>query len=337
MGILLIDPNNEDRSRIESLLQSFGYHNIYAFAQAQEAETKLSLNHETTVNTIFSIDTIIIDVSQGSTYLKLIEKMKRSYIFQNVTIIATSDHNRAEAMSSAFAYGASDFLGKPVEEFELKARVRSSIKLKFEIKRRLARERELLEATNQLSDLNELLANLSLIDSLTGIPNRRCLEQTLDKEWRRAERNNLPLTFIMIDIDYFKQFNDTYGHQLGDNCLLEVARGLKTQLRRPGDFIARYGGEEFSIILPGTSADLITGLCEQLNKYLKSLRIPHEASKVADHVTISMGIASAIPKKAGPSSLEGLIKEADEALYNAKANGRNQFVFATSSNKKEPA
>ena len=337
MGILLIDPNETERKMIADHLHNWGYHNIHSFKDVQEAETKLSLNSDGVINAIFSIDTAIIDVSGGQEYYRLIEKMKHSYILKNVPIIAMSEHSRAEAMSSSFAYGASDFLSKPIQEFELKARVRSGIKLKFEIERRMARERELLEATNQLADLNELLSNMSLMDSLTGIPNRRCFDNTVEQEWRRAERNGSALTFIMIDIDFFKQYNDTYGHQMGDSCLVEVARAIKTQLRRPGDFLARYGGEEFAIVLPNTSSDQIEVLCKQINQHLASIHIPHETSKVAKHITVSMGISSAAPSADKSATPADLINDADKLLYQAKDNGRNQYVISTSSESKKPA
>jgi len=193
----------------------------------------------------------------------------------------------------------------------------------------LEREQELeaqsteLEAINQQLLLrNEELRRISLLDGLTGISNRRYLDEVLEREWKRGQRENTPISLLMIDIDFFKDYNDNYGHLAGDDCLRAIAGGLKNAALRPGDVVARYGGEEFAIILPGTHQQGAVTVGENALRSVDTLKMPHKASGVSEYVTISIGIATLIPGKAtGP---EQLIACADRALYQAKKRGRNQ-------------
>ena len=169
--------------------------------------------------------------------------------------------------------------------------------------------------------------DLSNRDSLTGISNRRHFEEGLDRIWKQAIRLSKPVSIIMCDIDNFKAYNDTYGHQKGDECLKLVADTLHETLKRPLDMIARYGGEEFIIVLPDTALEGAVYIAEQLRENIESLKIIHEASKAADVVTISLGVASALP--AHHSSYEPLISVADKALYEAKESGRNRVTSAS--------
>lgn len=173
------------------------------------------------------------------------------------------------------------------------------------------------------------LRGLAYIDSLTGIPNRRRLDEYLGDEFKRAIRSRAPLSIIMADVDYFKQYNDTYTHSGGDFCLQRVANAIKATLRRPADLVARYGGEEFAIILPDTPPDAAIALADDIRKHVESLSIPHESSEVARHVTISMGVAGALPDS--KISASELLIEADTALYQAKKNGRNRVTMCRDS------
>lgn len=172
-----------------------------------------------------------------------------------------------------------------------------------------------------LREQAEILRGLALIDSLTGIANRRRLDEYLADEFRRASRSNSPLAVIMLDIDYFKQFNDTYGHQTGDFCLQRVANAIKATLHRPADLVARYGGEEFAVILPDTSFAGASALAEDIRKHVESLGIPHATSTAAPHVTLSLGISNA--QSYVNISDKALLQQADRALYQAKSAGRN--------------
>jgi diguanylate cyclase (GGDEF)-like protein len=168
------------------------------------------------------------------------------------------------------------------------------------------------------------LRGLAFIDSLTGIANRRRMDEYLSDEFKRAKRNHSPLSIVMLDIDYFKQFNDTYGHQSGDFCLQRVANVIKATLHRPADLVARYGGEEFAIILPDTSFAGAAALAEELRKIIQGLSIPHESSLVAPHITLSIGISKA--QSYDNISEATLLSQADQALYQAKSQGRNRVM-----------
>lgn len=170
--------------------------------------------------------------------------------------------------------------------------------------------------------MEEKLRLFSYLDGLTGVANRRHFDETLSREWRRMARDARPLSLIMCDIDFFKAYNDTYGHLKGDECLKQVARTLSKALQRPGDTVARYGGEEFAGVLPGTDEKGGTYLAETLRARVESLGITHSSSQVSSVLTISVGVATAIPEK--QSSPPELISMADQALYKAKREGRNR-------------
>ena len=181
------------------------------------------------------------------------------------------------------------------------------------------------DINTQLQDANMKLKYLAHMDGLTQIANHRFFMENLEREWRLAVRQIAPLSLLFVDIDYFKSYNDTHGHQQGDECLKQVAQALARGLVRPRDFVARYGGEEFVAILPGTESQGARVAAEKLRVLVEQLHIPHGGSDVSDWVTISLGVASCIPgRKENPMSL---LQSADRALYQAKRNGRNQTIF----------
>jgi diguanylate cyclase (GGDEF)-like protein len=186
-------------------------------------------------------------------------------------------------------------------------------------------EQRVAERTAQLEDANRKLATLSATDGLTGLANRRHFDEILRSESVRALRYRQPLGIIMIDVDHFKEYNDCYGHQAGDDCLVRVARALQSGMRRASDLTARYGGEEFSIVLPNTTVDGASQLGEALRCSIEQLRIAH-ASAPAGIVTISVGVA--ILAGEGEASPDALMKAADAALYRAKHAGRNCVVLS---------
>ena len=177
---------------------------------------------------------------------------------------------------------------------------------------------------NEKKELEYVLVKMSMIDGLTGLANRRHFDEIFEREWRRGLREQSSLSVVMIDIDYFKKYNDRYGHQAGDDCLRTVGQCLADTIKRPGDFIARYGGEEFVVILPSTELDSALSIAESMRGNISDLKLSHGDSLVAPVVTISAGVASAVPAKDGFS--DRLIKMADDALYKAKDSGRNRVI-----------
>jgi diguanylate cyclase (GGDEF)-like protein/PAS domain S-box-containing protein len=184
---------------------------------------------------------------------------------------------------------------------------------------------ERLEKEKRLHDANVMLRYISNMDGLTGIPNRRYFDEKLQEEWNRLKRNSSPFSAIMIDIDFFKKYNDFNGHQAGDECLRQIASVLKDTVKRPGDFAARYGGEEFVILLPETDKQGAAHVAELLQANVKNLNIPYLSNVIEPIVSISIGCSTLIPdEKTKP---EDLIKLADTELYKAKKSRRNQLIF----------
>ena len=187
-----------------------------------------------------------------------------------------------------------------------------------------SKTRALEEANEHLASAIETLHRISTQDGLTGVSNRRAFDETLAQEWRRAARSGASLSILMLDIDYFKAYNDAEGHQAGDDVLRRVAQTLRTSLHRAGDVVARYGGEEFVILLPQTDAEHAAHIAERLRQKIEELDIPHLASPM-ERLTVSIGVASLIPPRDG-SGTEEFVHAADAALYDAKRQGRNRIV-----------
>ncbi len=174
--------------------------------------------------------------------------------------------------------------------------------------------------------LQDQVAQLAWIDGLTSLHNRRAFDQTFEAEWRRALRSGAPLSIILLDVDHFKLLNDTYGHQVGDDCLRAIAACIRNTIRRAGDFLARYGGEEFIIILPNTDSAAAQVLANEVLNAVAALEIPHSGNPEGGSVvTISCGVSTALGRRGGTVRMpEGLLSSADSALYKAKHKGRNR-------------
>ncbi|WP_373480256.1 diguanylate cyclase domain-containing protein [Geminocystis sp.] len=176
----------------------------------------------------------------------------------------------------------------------------------------------------QLQEGNRQLQLMANLDGLTQVANRRCFNDYLEKEWKKHLQQQNPITLIMIDIDYFKLYNDFYGHQKGDDCIYRVAQGIAMIIKRPSDLVARYGGEEFVVILPNTKIEGGLMVADLIQSTISSFSIPHEKSTVNPYVTLSMGVSCLIPD--GKTTSKDLISKADKALYKAKNQGRNQVI-----------
>jgi diguanylate cyclase (GGDEF)-like protein len=247
-------------------------------------------------------DLILLDIMMpemdGYEVCKRIKEDTQTMHIPIIFITAMSD---AEDEYRGFELGGADYITKPFNTKLVRARVESQLRLKRK---------------------TDLLEKLSSIDGLTEIPNRRCFDETLANEWARARRAHSNISLILIDIDFFKQYNDHYGHAAGDKCLQKVAKTLNYSLKRPADFVARYGGEEFVVILPEIDHNSALIMANKLNESIVQLELPHEASQVSQYVTISLGIATTIPQD--DQRHESLLETSDKYLYEAKSSGRNQ-------------
>ena len=261
-------------------------------------------------------------VMPGIDGFELLARYRGTPELEGVPVIMLSASEDPRGKSRAFASGASDYMVKLPDPLELVARVQAHARSYLVQRERDAAYRALEALKLQLEEKNQVLERLSWLDGLTGVANRRRFDQTIDSEWRRATRTGGTMGVIMVDVDFFKRFNDHLGHQQGDQCLIEVAGALAAPLRRPGDLLARYGGEEFIVLLPETSEEGACAMAEQLRRGVEVLGIAHPTSDVAPHVTISLGVATG--RAVSDDDPASLVGRADAALYEAKSLGRNR-------------
>ncbi len=330
MGILIVDDSPHVITQLKFFLNSSGYQDISFAESASEAFEQLGLDHQEQTNEPF--DLILMDIMMPEIDgIEACRQIKRDKRLRDIPIVMVTGKTDTEYLQIAFSEGAVDYIAKPINKVELLARVHSVLKLKFEKDRRKAREKELLEVTGQLEAANQMLLRLSFNDALTDVANRRSFNKMYDKEWGRVQRHSRPISLIMLDIDFFKIYNDSLGHQQGDECLKQVAKALKDTLKRPGDFVARYGGEEFVIVLSDTEIEGAIQIAECIKASIAELKIEFKASEVSEYVTVSMGVASIVPGQ--DSSSDALINAADNALYQAKREGRNRIESISKENK----
>jgi len=240
-----------------------------------------------------------------------------------IPIIVLSTKEEASIKSEAFTLGANDYMVKLPDKIEMIARIRYHSKAYITQLERDEAFRALEESRGKLAEANRALQKLSSLDGLTCIANRRSFDETLQKEWSRSIRGEKSIGLIMLDIDFFKLYNDHYGHQGGDDCLKRVAKCLESAIHRETDLLARYGGEEFSTVLPDTDLNGAIKVAEEMRLTIKDLRIEHAKSKVTDIVSISFGVSAVTPLQG--MNQEVLIAAADQALYKAKDEGRDMI------------
>ena len=247
-------------------------------------------------------DVVLLDYKMpGMDGHEALAEIRRAPELADTPIIFVTADGRDELEVHSIELGAVDFVTKPVHAKILITRIKSHIEIK---------------------NRQDGLRKLALIDGLTGIPNRRQFDETLDREWRRTMRDGGWLSLAMIDIDYFKQFNDTYGHSAGDDCLKSVAEQIVSCLQRPADLAARFGGEEFACVLPQTDLPGAKLVGDSMYQRMRDAAIPHTQSEVADHLTVSIGIVSV--SSGSDVQAVSIIEAADRLLYGAKQAGRNR-------------
>lgn len=328
MKLLIVDDEKIIRTILSSMVQGWGYEVILA-SNASEAWGFLQDSNEPV---IIIMDWVMPDIDG----IELCKRVKEAKNEGDTYIIMLTAKNDIEDMVTGFAAGVDDFLSKPVDERELGSRLSVGSRiLKYQFT--LAQQNAELQATKKvmenimrdLKEANGKLRTLSMVDGLTGIANRRKLEEFMENEWRFALREKLPLSVIMLDVDFFKLYNDTYGHQIGDICLQKVAGVLISHAMRSGDLAARYGGEEFALVLRNTDVNAARFLAEKIRIAVEALKIEHSSSGIASYVTVSLGVCALVPESG--QLHQALFDCADKALYEAKRNGRNRCFYTSAS------
>jgi len=291
--ILIVDDSPENITVLGALLRM-----DYSVRVATNGEKALKI-----VESDNPPDLILLDVMMpGMDGYEVCRRLKADLCTQNIPVIFITAKTSEEDEVKGFNMGAVDYITKPFSPVVIKARVRTHAELKR---------------------YRDFLVNTSYCDGLTAIANRRRFDEYYAVLWNLSIREELALSLIMIDIDNFKQYNDNYGHQAGDTCLVRIAQKLSESLKRKTDLVARYGGEEFVCVLPNTGIEGAIKVAEEFRTGILSLQIPHAYSSASSYVTISQGVANISSTK--DSSPEVLIMAADNALYKAKESGRNRI------------
>ena len=254
--------------------------------------------------------------------LSLVREYRNHPATKDIPIIVLSTKEDPLIKSAAFAAGANDYLVKLPDNIELVARIRYHSRSYMTLLQRDAAYRALRVSQQQLLDTNLVLQRLMNSDGLTGLSNRRHFDEYLELEWRRSLRDQSQLSLLMIDVDYFKSYNDSFGHLEGDEALRKVATAIREASARPSDLPARYGGEEFALVLPNTTPGGARLVAEKLRQTVAALKIPHISPTEGSCLTISIGLSTMVPQQG--SDCRQLISAADKGLYLAKNNGRNQ-------------
>ncbi|MGF6591530.1 diguanylate cyclase [Pseudomonas sp. 2835] len=280
--------------------------------------------HQAVAQAVRIKPTVILQdlIMPGLDGLTLVREYRNNPATQDIPIIVLSTKEDPLVKSAAFAAGANDYLVKLPDNIELVARIRYHSRSYLTLLQRDEAYRALRVSQQQLLDTNLVLQRLMNSDGLTGLSNRRHFDEYLELEWRRAMREQAQLSLLMIDVDYFKSFNDTFGHLAGDEALRKVAEAIRASCARPSDLPARYGGEEFALVLPNTSPGGARLVAEKLRQTVAAMNIAHTMPDPDSVLTVSIGLATLTPGIG--SHCRQLISAADKGLYLAKNNGRNQ-------------
>lgn len=318
--ILIVDDLEENLLALEAILDQPDI--LLLKATSGQGALELLLEHEIAL----AILDVQMPVMDGFETAELMRGNKRTREIPIIFVTAISKEERYQF--KGYECGAVDYMFKPLKPEVLRGKVRIFIEMHFQkvelrektatLDRKIA---ELEAVKEELEIVNRRLEKLSTHDALTNLYNRRAFDEKSAEEFHRSCRNERPLAVLMIDIDYFKNYNDHYGHQQGDRCLIQVADALTRLVNRPGDLLVRYGGEEFLVLLPETDMDGTLHVAESICQAIRDMRIEHLASEIDDCLTVSVGGVSTWPNTG--HCIVDLIEAADTALYQAKNQGRN--------------
>ena len=309
--ILIVDDEKMNLKILVELLKD-----DYTLILARNGEQAIKFSFQNPSPDLILLDVVMPEMGG----YEVIKELKENDMTRHIPVIFITALDSPEDEENGLKLGAVDYITKPFSSPIVKMRIHNHLRMVHQYK---------------------LLDRLAYLDALTEIPNRRMFDETLKKEYSRAKRNKTPFSLGMLDIDFFKQYNDHYGHAMGDRALHSIANALKCALNRPSDHIARYGGEEFAVILPDTGYDAALQMAERLRKAVMKKKLPHLHSIVCNHISVSIGIAticfdlfkgkaqdSRQGKNTDNYTHEKLLEQSDKNLYIAKQNGRNR-VCAT--------
>ena len=307
---LLADPSSQPQRRPRLLVVDDQPVNVQALYQSFSANHQVFMatggEQALAVCAAQQPDLVLLDVVMpGMDGYEVCRRLKADAATRDIPVIFVTAHSDEAAETRGLDAGAVDFISKPINSKIVQARVKTHLLLKAQ---------------------SDLLRRWVYIDGLTGVHNRRYFDERLASEWGRAARSGTALSVLLLDVDFFKRYNDRYGHQAGDDCLRRVAATLKANLKRPGDLLARYGGEEFACLLPDTGLAGALTLAQQLGRQVFAEQIAHADSPVAPVITVSLGVCGKRADATG--SAAALLREADAQLYLAKARGRHQTCGA---------
>jgi len=290
-SVLIVDDENSNIIMITKILNP--YYTVYA-AKNGEAAIKAA---EKYLPDVILLDILMPDMD-GYTVLATLKKSEET---RNIPVIFITGLSNAADEEKGLTLGAADYITKPFSSVIVKLRVRNQMKMLDQLR---------------------LIERLSKLDQLTELPNRRSFDEQLHSEWRRAAREQKYISILMIDVDKFKNYNDTYGHQQGDVALRAIAKAITSTFKRSSDFAARWGGEEFSLLLPSTDSSGAFEIAEQIRRQIEDMNIPSSDGSISK-ITVSIGINTLVPIDG--STINEFISGADEVLYKAKRNGRNRI------------
>ncbi|MBS1131163.1 MAG: response regulator receiver modulated diguanylate cyclase [Proteobacteria bacterium] len=310
MKILVVEDSQSSLATLTKYVEHFGATSI----PAENGEMAIDLFSRNRPDLVLL--NILLPDMDGFVVAQRIRAMEKPGDWAPIIFLSSLDDDAN--IEKGIAAGGDDYLHKPISEIVLGAKIRA-------MQRIVLMRASLLAVTRKLDAANQELIRISSTDSLTGVANRRYFDEAMSIEWRRARRHSNSIALLMCDIDYFKLYNDTYGHQAGDECLRKIAAAISRHTERPSDTVARYGGEKFAVILPETSIGGALMVAEKIRQATKELNITH-ASSPTGQVGLSIGIASAAPGFDNPP--DDLILAADKALYRAKKEGRDRVYRA---------
>ncbi|MFP5273602.1 diguanylate cyclase domain-containing protein [Coleofasciculus sp.] len=321
--ILIVDDNLTNSEVLLNFVSEAGFQVIVA-RDGESAIKKAELEHP---------DIILLDVIMpGIDGFETCRRLKANPATYDMPVIFLTALSQTAVIIKGFELGAVDYIIKPTQQEIVLARVNTHLTIQ-KLRRNLQVQNQQLqqeiqqrqEAEAKLQKANAQLKRLATLDSLTKVANRHRFDEYFNQVWRIARREQWVLSLLLCDVDYFKLYNDSKGHQAGDECLYQVAQAMKQVVKRPADLVARYGGEEFAVILPNTPAKGALQVAQFIQTSLNQLGLTHPRSPIKNSVTLSVGVSSTVP--CHHTCPEALIRAADQALYRAKETGRDRTVF----------